>query len=83
MKEICQVDVFDQVYNSLISEMSRAFTKMCRVFRNSFLDNYFGCRDTKCWESKINTCFKTIDFLKSLSNKLPLDALSKIYKDPS
>ena len=31
-------------------------------------------------ESKTNKCYKIIDFLKRLSNKLPLDALLRIYK---
>ena len=31
-------------------------------------------------ESKINKCYKIIGFLKRLSNKLPRDALLRIYK---
>ena len=31
-------------------------------------------------ESKINKCYKIINFLKWLSNKLPRDALLRIYK---
>ena len=42
------------------------------------LDERLNCSEHL--ESKINKCYKIIRFLKRISNRLPRDALLKIYK---